>query len=79
MRREEQKRQKQLDEVEKRIDELEQGLAGLTTEMQAPEMAVDHARLGKLIDKHTELQAELDDCLERWEILQEWLAEKGAS
>ena len=40
-------------------------------------MAVDHARLGKLIDKHTELQAELDACLERWETLQELLAANG--
>jgi len=79
LRREEQKRQKQLDEVEKRIEELELGLVELTTEMQAPEMAVDHTRLGKLIDKHTELQSELDDCLERWETLQELLAVNGAS
>jgi len=42
-------------------------------------MAVDHTRLGKLIDKHTELQTELDDCLERWETLQELLAANGAS
>jgi ATP-binding cassette subfamily F protein 3 len=79
MRREEQKRQKQLGEVEQRIEVLEQELAGLTTEMQDPAMAVDHTRLGKLINKHTELQTELDDCLERWETLQELLAANGAS
>ena len=79
MRREEQKRQKQLGEVEERIEVLERELAELTTEMQDPAMAVDHTRLGKLIDKHTELQSELDDCLERWETLQELLAANGDS
>lgn len=79
LRREEQKRQKQLAEVEKRIEVLEQELAGLTKEMQAPEMAIDHAALGKLIDQHTELQTELDDCLERWETLQELLTANGDS
>jgi ATP-binding cassette subfamily F protein 3 len=69
-RREEQKRQKQLTEVEGRIETLEQELAVLTTEMQDPAMAVDHARLGKLIDKHADFQTKLDDCLERWEALQ---------
>ncbi len=78
-RREEQRCQKQLADVEKRIADLEKELAVLTTEMQAPEMAVDHARLGKLIDKHTSLQAELDDCLARWETLQELLGEETAS
>ena len=78
-RREEQKRQKQLAEVEKRIEDLEQALTDLTNEMQDPAMAVDHSRLGKLIDQHTNLQTELDDCLERWEVLQELLAEDDAS
>ena len=77
MRREAQKQQKQLVEVEQRIEVLERELAELTTEMQDPAMAVDHARLGKLIDKHTELQAELDNCLERWETLQELSAANG--
>ena len=78
-RREEQKRQKQLAEVEKRIETLEQNLAELTIEMQDPAMAVDHAQLGKLIDKHTPLQSELDECLELWETLQELLTANGAS
>jgi ATP-binding cassette subfamily F protein 3 len=77
-RREEQKRQKRLAEVEKRIETLEQELVELTLEMQDPAMAVDHARLGPLIDKHAELQSELDDCLERWETLQE-LSTAGGS
>ena len=42
-------------------------------------MAVDHTGLGKLIDKHTVMQAELDDCLELWETLQEPLAVDDAS
>ena len=78
-RREEQKRQKQLAEVEGRIETLEQELAVLTTGMQDPAMAVDHARLGKLIDQHADLQTELDDCLERWEALQEASVVEGAS
>ncbi|MGK2905225.1 MAG: ABC transporter ATP-binding protein [Desulfuromonadales bacterium] len=78
-RREEQKRQKQLAEVETRIELLEQALAELTFEMQDPVMAVDHTRLGKLIDKHTVLQRELDDHLQQWEVLQELLTEDGAS
>jgi ATP-binding cassette subfamily F protein 3 len=77
-RREEQKRQKQLAEVEKRIETLEQELVELTLEMQDPAMAVDHARLGPLIDKHAELQSELDACLESWETLQE-LSTAGGS
>jgi ATP-binding cassette subfamily F protein 3 len=70
-RREEQRRQKQLIEVEQKIEILELALTELTTEMQNPAMAIDHTRLGRLIDKHTALQTELDDCLERWEALQE--------
>lgn len=77
-RREEQKRQKQLAEVEGRIETLEQELTVLTTEMQDPAMAVDHARLGKLIDKHADFQTELDDCLELWETLQETPIAEGA-
>jgi ATP-binding cassette subfamily F protein 3 len=74
-RREVQKRQKELSGVEERIDTLETEIAELTKEMQDPSMAVDHARLSPLIDKHTELQDELETCMERWEILQELLAE----
>ena len=66
-------------EVEKKIEILEQELAELVAEMQDPAMAVDHARLGPLIDRHAELQGELDNCLERWEALQELLAAGGAS
>jgi ATP-binding cassette subfamily F protein 3 len=77
-RREEQKRQKRLAEVENRIEVLEQELSKLTVEMQDPSLAIDHARLGPLIDKHTELQSELDDCLQRWEVMQELLAANGA-
>jgi len=78
-RREEQRRQKQLHQVEARIEELETQLAELTGEMQDPVMAVDHGRLGKLIDQHAELQSELDDCMARWEALQETVAAGGAS
>lgn len=78
-RREEQKRKKELTQVEERIEVLEQDLAELTTEMQDPAMAVDHARLSPLIEKHSILQEELDDCMERWETLQEVLAEGEVS
>ena len=70
-RREEKKRQKKLAEIESRIEVLEKEMAELTVEMQDPAMAVDHARLGKLVDQHTELQAELDVCMELWEGLQD--------
>ena len=73
-RREEKKRQKELAEVESRIEALETEIAELTVEMQDPAMAVDHASLGKLIDQHTELQSELDTCMGIWEDLQESLA-----
>ncbi len=79
VRREEKKRQKELAEVEQRIEVLEAELQELTTMMQAPEMAVDHARLGKLVDQHAELQAELDDCMERWEALHEQSLEGEAT
>jgi len=72
--REEKKRQKELSEVEARIEILERDIAELTIEMQDPAMAIDHARLGKLIDQHTELQAELDTCMETWEALQQLVA-----
>ncbi len=77
VRREEQKRQKQLAEVEERIAFLEGQLAELVTEMQDPAMAIDHARLGKLVDRHADLQGELDASMERWESLQEALAQGG--
>jgi hypothetical protein len=41
-------------------------------------MAVDHARLGKLVDRHAVLQAELDDNMAHWETLQGLLAEGGS-
>jgi ATP-binding cassette subfamily F protein 3 len=78
-RREEQKRQKQLAEVEGRITVLEQKLAVLVSEMQDPSMAVDHARLGILVDRHAVLQAELDEYMTCWETLQELLAAGGES
>jgi ATP-binding cassette subfamily F protein 3 len=78
-RREEQKRKKELTQVEEHIEVLEQELAVLTTEMQDPAMAVDHARLSSLIEKHSLLQEELDGCMERWETLQEVLAEGEVS
>ena len=78
-RREEQKLKKELLQVESRIETLEQDLAELSTEMQDPVMAVDHARLSPLIDKHSELQSELDACMERWEVLQELLADSEVS
>ena len=77
-RREAKKREKKLVEVESRIEALEKEIAELTVEMQDPAMAVDHARLGKLVDQHTELQAELDACMELWEDLQKFTATSGA-
>jgi len=69
--REAKRRLRQLTDVEARITELEGELAELTTEMQDPAMAVDHGRLGKLIDRHADLQSELDDLMVRWEQLQQ--------
>jgi ATP-binding cassette subfamily F protein 3 len=77
--REEKKRQRELSEVEARIEILETEIAELTIEMQDPAMAVDHARLGKLIDQHAELQAELDTCMETWEALQQLVASGDSS
>ncbi len=74
VRREEKKRQKELAAVESRIEALETEIAELTVEMQDPSMAVDHARLGKLINQHAKLQSELDTCMGLWEDLQESLA-----
>ena len=69
--REQKKRQRQLTEVEGRIEELEGQITALTREMQDPVMAVDHSRMGKLVDQHADLQAELDDLMQSWEQLQE--------
>ncbi|MDH3997620.1 MAG: ABC-F family ATP-binding cassette domain-containing protein [Desulfuromonadales bacterium] len=73
-RREAQRQQKQLEAVESRIEVLESELAELVIEMQKPEMAVDHAKLSPLIDRHAKLQEELDQKLAEWESLQEALA-----
>jgi ATP-binding cassette subfamily F protein 3 len=73
-RREEKKRQKELAGVESKIEALEKEITELTVKMQDPAMAIDHARLGKLIDQHAELQAELDRCMKTWEALQELAA-----
>jgi ATP-binding cassette subfamily F protein 3 len=70
-RRDAQRRQKELNDVEVRIDELETQISELTMEMQHPDMAIDHAKLHPLIDQHAVLQEELDACLIRWEALQE--------
>ncbi|MDT8442067.1 MAG: ATP-binding cassette domain-containing protein [Desulfuromonadales bacterium] len=67
--REAQRREKRLAEVEGRISELEEQLAVLIKEMQDPAMAIDHARLAPLIDRHTALQAELDEKMSLWEEL----------
>jgi ATP-binding cassette subfamily F protein 3 len=77
-RRERQRRERELVQVEGRIETLERQLAELTKEMQDPAMALDHIRLGKLVDRHTELQDELDECLERWEALHEEAATGAA-
>ena len=79
VRREERKRQKSLAEIEAKIEALEQTIGDLTLEMQDPAMAVDHARLGKLVDRHAELQSELDTSLEIWEALQETPASGDAT
>ena len=47
----------------------------MTREMQDPSMAVDHAKLTPLIDRHAELQDALERCMARWEELHELLAE----
>ena len=57
--------------MEASIAVLEEQLTVLVSEMQDPAMAVDHARLGNLVDRHADLQAELDACMVRLENLQE--------
>jgi hypothetical protein len=75
--REAQRREKRLLDVEAHIGELEMQLAELTGQLQDPAMAVDHARLYPLIDRHAALQAELDELLRCWEELQEQAGEAG--
>jgi ATP-binding cassette subfamily F protein 3 len=75
--RETQRREKQLAEVEARIAGLEEQVAGLVTEMQDPAMATDHARLYPLIERHGQMQAELDAAMARWEELQAEAGEAG--
>jgi ATP-binding cassette subfamily F protein 3 len=75
--REAQRREKRLLEVEARIAELETQLGELTRQLQDPAMAVDHARLYPLIDRHAALQAELDEQLRCWEELHEQAGETG--
>jgi len=79
VRREEQKRRKELADVEARIARLEEDIARLTKEMQDPALAVDHARLGKLVDQHADMQEELDTLMLRWETLQEQLSGENVS
>ena len=66
-------------DVEARIARLEEDIARLTKEMQDPALAVDHARLGKLVDRHVEMQEELDTLMLRWETLQEQLSGENVS
>jgi ATP-binding cassette subfamily F protein 3 len=75
--REAQRRERRLLEVEARIAELETQLAELLRQMQDPAMAVDHARLYPLIDRHAALQADLDEYLRSWEELHEEAGETG--
>jgi ATP-binding cassette subfamily F protein 3 len=75
--REAQRREKLLAEVENRIADLEEQLAVLVKEMQEPAMATDHARLYPLIDRHSALQAELDEKLLHWEELHTAAGEAG--
>jgi len=75
--REAQRRDRRLLEVEARIAELETQLAELLRQMQDPAMAVDHARLYPLIDRHAVLQDELDEQLRSWEELHEEAGETG--
>ncbi|PLX74713.1 MAG: ABC transporter ATP-binding protein [Desulfuromonas sp.] len=75
--REAQRRERQLLELEARIADLETELAVLVEEMQDPSLAIDHARLSPLIDRHHALQSELDAAMLRWEELHELVGEAG--
>jgi len=75
--REAQKRERQLTELEARIAVLETELALLIEEMQDPSLAINHARLSPLIDRHDLLQSELDAAMLRWEELHELAGETG--
>ena len=58
-----------LKKAEKRIEELEDLIAQIDEDCAKPENAVNSAKLNELAAKRAEHEAELESCMESWEIL----------
>jgi ATP-binding cassette subfamily F protein 3 len=69
--RREQKRERELSELEKRIERFEQQLAALELQMADPELYQDPERWRQVSDEHARLKGQLDGAYQRWEGLQE--------
>jgi len=69
--RREQKRQRELAEVEKRIEILEAELGELEQRMANPELYRDQELWRQLSQDHVALKDELDQAYQQWEVLQE--------
>ncbi len=62
--------QRELDQMEEKVTHLEEELESLREEMVKPEILSSHEKLTELGAKLEEKQSILDDCYERWGILE---------
>ena len=67
--------QKEYDETETRIEELEKSISEIEEKMLSPELVTDYTALNELAGRKEALEAELADSMEHWEVLAESLEE----
>ncbi len=68
-RREQQRRQKEIEQIELQIEQIESQIGACDDAMGNPEIATDHEELSALAQKRGRLQGELDKHYRRWEVL----------
>ncbi|MBR0118852.1 MAG: ABC-F family ATP-binding cassette domain-containing protein [Eubacterium sp.] len=67
--------QKEYDETEARIEELENSISEIEEKMLSPELVTDYTALNELASKKETLESELADSMDHWESLAESLEE----
>jgi ATP-binding cassette subfamily F protein 3 len=70
-RRDNQRRERQMAEIEAQIGDIERQLAALDGLLHDPALASDHAQLATLAERQAALQADHDACYQRWLALHE--------
>lgn len=63
------KKANDLKKCEDRITEIENELSGLESKMAEPDVATSPSKLNELVKKQNELNAELEELMEKWEAL----------